>query len=78
VVAVRLIKRVTPLGRFLIGLTILVAIAVVVLHDTVVYIVAAGVCVCWLNVYFRTDPMWRAGAGDNPARDSVSWRDREL
>jgi hypothetical protein len=78
VVTVRLIRRITPLGRVLIGLTIAVAIAVAVLHDVVTYIAAAAVCLSWLKVYGATDPLRRAAAGDDPAQDSVSWRDREL
>ncbi|HEY3775606.1 MAG TPA: hypothetical protein VGL69_21565 [Solirubrobacteraceae bacterium] len=73
-----LIRRITPLGRVLIGLTIAVAVAVAVLHDAVTYIAAAAVCLCWLKVYAATDPVHRAAAGDDPAGDSVSWRDREL
>ena len=76
--AARLFRRVTPLGRVLICLTVLVTVAVVVLHDVAVDILAVGVCLCWLRVYTRTDPMHREAAGDDPGRDAIGWRDREL
>ena len=74
----RLIRHITPLGRVLISLTIATAVAVVVLHDVVTYVIGIAVCACWIKVYTATDPLCRAGRGDDPAKDSVSWRDREL
>jgi hypothetical protein len=73
-----LIRRITPVGRVLIAVTVVVAVAVVVMQDVAAYAAGVLVCMCWMGVYFITDPMHRMARGDNPAKDSVDWRDREL
>ncbi len=75
---VKLLRRVTPAGRVLIAVTVAVGIAAVVFQRQAAYIAVAVVCVCWIGVYWLSDPLGRKMRGDDPARDSVSWRDREI
>jgi hypothetical protein len=73
-----LVRRITPVGRVLIAVTVLVAVAIVVIQNLVTVGAGVLVCLCWLGVYYMTDPMHRRARGDDPAQDAVSWRDREI